>query len=326
MTKIDLKDRKILYELDLDCRQSNNQIGKKVGLGRDVVAYRIKKMQDEGIIKAFYTIIDTFRLGYDVFRIYINFQYVTSEIKDKIIKYFVDYQNSWIVATVKSEIDLDVVVWVKDIFEFYKFWDKTLDKYEEYLEKYAISIYTQSIVYKKSYLLLEEQTEDNNQMLKMNCGRGSVVIDDIDYKIINELAINARIPLIDLAEKLNCSSQSVNYRINNLIKSGVIKAFRVDIDLSKLNLQKFKVDIYLKEHKLKQPILEYLNNKKYIEFMNFAIGWADLEPEFVVKDLDELLKILDEINSKFSGAIKKQSFFIAERFYKLRCLPELFSD
>ena len=87
--------------------------------------------------------------------------------------------------------------------------------------------------------------EYNNQMLKMNCGRGSVIIDDIDYKIINELAINARIPLINLAEKLNCSSQSINYRINNLIKSGVIKAFRIDVDLSKLNLQKFKVDISL---------------------------------------------------------------------------------
>ncbi|MFO7677029.1 MAG: AsnC family protein, partial [Thermoplasmatota archaeon] len=41
--KLDLKDRKILYELDLDCRQSNSQIGKKVGLGRDVVSYRINK-------------------------------------------------------------------------------------------------------------------------------------------------------------------------------------------------------------------------------------------------------------------------------------------
>ncbi len=326
MIKLDLKDRKILYQLDLDCRQSNNQIGKKVGLGRDVVAYRIKKMQDEGVINSFYTIIDTFRLGYDVFRIYLNFQYVTSEIKEKIIKYFVDYENSWIVATVKSEIDLDVVVWVKDIFEFYRFWDKTMDEYEEYFEKYAISIYAQSIVYKKSYLLPDEKIEDNNQMLKMKCGRDSIEIDEVDYIIINELAVNARIPLIDLAEKLNCSSQSVSYRINNLIKSGVIKAFRVDINLLKLNLQKFKVDIYLKEHKLKQPILNYLNNKKYIEFMNFAIGWADLEPEFVVKDLDELLKILDEINSKFSGAIKKQSFFIAEKFYKIRCLPLLFKS
>ena len=57
--------------------------------------------------------------------------------------------------------------------------------------------------------------------------------------------------------------------------------------------------------------------------MNLAIGWADLEPEFVVKNFDELLKILDEINLEFSGAIKKQAFFITEKTYKLRCLPEL---
>ncbi len=64
MVDIDLKDRKILYELDLDCRQSNTQIGKKVGLKKDVVSYRIKRMQDEGIIRNFLTAINTFKLGY----------------------------------------------------------------------------------------------------------------------------------------------------------------------------------------------------------------------------------------------------------------------
>ena len=38
---IDLKDRKILYQLDSNCRQSNTQIGKNVGLKKDVVSYRI---------------------------------------------------------------------------------------------------------------------------------------------------------------------------------------------------------------------------------------------------------------------------------------------
>ena len=51
MYKIDLKDRKILYELDLNCRQSNTRIGKKVGLKRDIVSYRIKRLQKQGVIK-----------------------------------------------------------------------------------------------------------------------------------------------------------------------------------------------------------------------------------------------------------------------------------
>ena len=86
MEKIDLKDRKILYQLDLDARQSLTQVGKKVGLKKDVVAYRVKRMQDEGIIKNFWTVINTFKLGYNVFRIYINFHYVSTQIKNDIIQ------------------------------------------------------------------------------------------------------------------------------------------------------------------------------------------------------------------------------------------------
>ncbi|MBS3749460.1 MAG: Lrp/AsnC family transcriptional regulator [Candidatus Thermoplasmatota archaeon] len=324
MKKIDVKDRKILYELDLNCRQSNSQIGKKVGLGRDVVGYRIDKLKKNGIITNFYSIIDTFRLGYNVFRLYINFHYVTPEIKKEIIDFFVDYKYSWVVVTVKSEIDLDVVIWVKNIYEFYQFWDRTLDKYEKYIEKHAISIYIKSSVFMKSYLLPNKLKTEKRSFFDMNCGVESVDIDETDYYLLNEIAENARISLVDLGEKLDCSSQKINYRLDKLVEIEVIKAFRVNIDLAKLGLQKYKVNIYLKNHELKKPVFSYLSQKKYIEFMNFALGWADLEPEFVVKDFNELLQILEEINQEFSGAIKKQTFFIAEKLYKQRCLPELY--
>ena len=72
MGKIDLKDRKILYQLDLDSRQSFRSIGKKVGLSKDVVASRVKKLQELGIINRFYTEIDLFKLGYICFRYYLS--------------------------------------------------------------------------------------------------------------------------------------------------------------------------------------------------------------------------------------------------------------
>jgi len=37
IVKLDLKDRKILYQLDLNPRQSNAEIGKKVRLSKEVV-------------------------------------------------------------------------------------------------------------------------------------------------------------------------------------------------------------------------------------------------------------------------------------------------
>ena len=63
MESLDVKDRKILYELDFNSRQSNSKIGKKVGLHKNVVNYRIKRMEKSGIISNYYTMIDTFKIG-----------------------------------------------------------------------------------------------------------------------------------------------------------------------------------------------------------------------------------------------------------------------
>lgn len=322
MVKIDLKDRKILYQLDLNCRQSNTQIGTKVGLKKDVVAYRIKRMQEEGVIRNFWTAINTFKLGYTVFRIYINFQYVSSQIKEKIIQHFVNYRNVWAVISVKAEIDFDVIIWVKDAYEFYRFWSETLDKFEDYFAKYTFSIYIEAFNYKSSYLLPEIDDSDR-LMYRTTCGGKPVEIDKIDYQILNEIAVNARIPLIDLAEKLGCSSQTINYRIKNLIKHGVIEAFRVNVGLPKLGLHKHKLDIYLKDHKQRNAIWDYLKAKSYCDTLDVAIGWCDLEFELIVEDVDKLSQIMDEIHSKFPDAIKKQTFWIIDEYHKERWLPEL---
>jgi len=323
MVKIDLKDRKILYHLDLNCRKSNTQIGKKVGLKKDVVSYRIKRLQEEGVINYFWTDINTFKLGYNVLRIYINFQYIYSDIKNEIIDFFIKCKDAWVIVSIKGDIDFDVILWIKDMFEFYKFWDEALDKFEDYFARSVVSVYVQCVEYKKSFLLPVPDGKSNRELYKLTCGGESVEIDEIDYKILNEIARNARMPLVDLAKKLNCSSQSVNYRIKNLIKKGIIAGFRVDIDFPKMGLHSYKLDIYLKEHKKRKEIIRYLEKKPSFVCLNVAVGWCDIECEFILENLDELSNIMSEINSKFPGAIKKQAFWVTEKVHKDRSLPEI---
>ena len=63
-TSLDLKDRKILYWLDINSRQSNAKIAKKTGLSKQVVGFRIKRLIKEHIIHSFYTVIDISKLGF----------------------------------------------------------------------------------------------------------------------------------------------------------------------------------------------------------------------------------------------------------------------
>jgi len=323
MVSIDVKDRKILYELDLDCRQSNTQIGKKVGLKKDVISYRIKRMQDDGVIRNFWTAINTFDLGYSVFRIFIALQNTTAEKKNQIIDHFSEYRNAWAVISSRGEFDLSVVLWVNDNYEFYQFWGKTLDLFEEFFAKKIISLYIKTIDYKKTYLLPDQAKPENREHYRIISSTNKVTIDKMDYQLLNELAVNARCPVVDLAAKLHCSSQSISYRMQNLMKKDIIKAFRVHIDYPKIGLQHHKVDIYLKEHKQRDAIVDFMKSKSYLQCLNVAIGWADIEPEFVMKDISEVDEIVNEINAKFPNSIQKHSFWIVNKVHRERWLPEL---
>lgn len=62
--KIDELHYAILNQLQLDARISNAEIGRRVGLTAPAVAERIKRMQDEGIIKGFTVNINFGQLSY----------------------------------------------------------------------------------------------------------------------------------------------------------------------------------------------------------------------------------------------------------------------
>ena len=85
--KIDLKDRRVLYELDVNARRSDAAIGKRVGLSKDVVNRRIKKLVKKGVIKHFFTMVDVTRLGYLSGRLFIKFQYDTPEKEVEMVNF-----------------------------------------------------------------------------------------------------------------------------------------------------------------------------------------------------------------------------------------------
>jgi DNA-binding Lrp family transcriptional regulator len=231
----------------------------------------------------------------------------------------------WTLQTAKGPVDLGVVLWADDIYIFNQFWNKTLDKYGNYFEKYSVSILTQVTCLKKSYLLLEEYKESDREFYKINCAGSPVDIDKMDYQLLNEIAIDARIPLVKLAEKLNTSSQTINYKIRNLIKKGVILAFRVGIDNSKLNLQNCIIDIYLKDHTKGRIIEDYIKRNPYVEnIMDITIGWCDLNFELMVKNINNLTQLIEEIDDKYPGVIRRTNFWMARKIYKERWLPELY--
>ena len=306
MEKLDVKDRKILYELDINSRQSFRSIGRKVGLSKDVVAARVKKLQEKGVIKDFVTIFDYLKLGYTALRFYLKFQYITPEIRNEIIAYFVNYENCTVVNSLEGSYDLIILILVKNVTNFYSFWQKTLDKYGDYFAERVYSNYVGESIYKKSFLL--DEIEDKTRIISIRSYQ-KVDFDDLDFQIIKILSHNSRIPTIEIANELGLNARSINNRITKLIKSGLIIYFTVNIDLDRLGYHWFKVDFFLKEYNLKHKIIKYVEENPYLSAVDHTIDYADLELELYLKDINHLHQFIEDISIKFPKSIRNYKYF-----------------
>ena len=93
MVKVDIKDKKILYELDVDCRTSASQIAKKLNISKETVNYRINKMVDNGTIKGFITEVNMAKLGLTTYKVYYQFQYLDGAVEKKLVHYLTSHPN-----------------------------------------------------------------------------------------------------------------------------------------------------------------------------------------------------------------------------------------
>ena len=150
---LDLKDRKILYQLELNSRQSNIQIAKKVGLSKDVVNYRIKLLEQKGFINGFYTIIDFYKMGYFSVRVYLKLINCSQNVESDIFIFLQKHNTVFYLNKIDGNFDIGLATYVKNINEFETFFLEFKQKFKEYLGKEQISIFTKAYHFHRAYLL-----------------------------------------------------------------------------------------------------------------------------------------------------------------------------
>ena len=117
--RLDEKDRKILEQLQKNARLSIAQIAKKTSLPRDVVVYRIKKLEKEKVIRAHHTLLNPQKLGYPLY-VYVLFACynINPEEESKFISYLKEHKQIIYVAKNSGKYDFSIGVCAKDYMEF----------------------------------------------------------------------------------------------------------------------------------------------------------------------------------------------------------------
>jgi len=318
MENIDLKDKKILYELDLNARQSDAAIGRKVDLSKDVVNRRIRKLIEKGVIKHFYTIVDATRLGYISGRFIIKFQHDTPEKEIEMINLLISKPYTWWIGRIEGQRDLCFTIWAKDIYDLFDIIREIQQEFKWLIKDFVPGIYAKFYQYRRAYLL-NKQIDDSKPVT--TCFREVADFDQTDINLLKIIAADARIPTTDIASRLQVTTDTVRMRLKKLIDKKIIQGYRAALDLRKFGYLWYKIELDLEDVSKISKIIHYAYNHPNIIYAYEVIGGYDLELELEVENYEQFKKILDEIRDVFSKEIRYCDHFLFSEEFKITYMP-----
>ena len=197
MAELDLLDKKIMYELDLNARAPVTEIARKVRASKETVNFRIRRLLKESYIKNFYTIFNTSKLGKFYYKVFVKLYNTTQQIEQDIIGYLKGTEPCAYLGSCEGAYDMIFLIVVESSRQFKEFLTDFKEKFGNYiLEK---EVHTVLTVHRLNQKFLYAGPTKKHSFYQDEISHAD--IDEVDIKILRELSTNARIQLVDLAKK-----------------------------------------------------------------------------------------------------------------------------
>ncbi|MDO8555731.1 MAG: Lrp/AsnC family transcriptional regulator [Nanoarchaeota archaeon] len=313
---LDLFDKKILHTLNQDVRATYTTIGKKVRLSKEVVNYRIKRLEKEGIIKAYVTI---FGFGYWAYKVLIDFAKITQQREQEILTYLKNNPHVNWITPCSGGWDLVFAVMAKNPQQFDTIFREIINHLGNNLQNYKIATSIGSNTFGHTYLLgtTNQKKENKTTTREKN-------FDEKDKKIAQNIQTNARAKIVDLHKKTHLPPDTIIYRLKKMEEQGIIKRYRLILNPSKLGYNRH--EIFLRCTNLTDEVINkfrnYARNNPNIEFFSRCTGAWDIEMTIHLKTNDELRTFILEVKQQFGNYIQNFETVTLFETYNYVYLPE----
>ena len=306
------KDKKILFELEQNSRQSFSKIAKKLRTSKEVVNYRVRNLIKEGVITRFFTEINLAKIGMQVYKVYMQFQNVNHKKEDEMYNFFInDMKMPWI-AGCSGKYDMVISFGAADINGFDESITRIMNKFSEHILNRDVSTTLFFNTFNRRWI------SSANKIDYTTVG-GNIAqnhLDEIDVKILSILSDNSRTEVIKIAKKVGLTSGAVINRIKSLKKEKIINSYRLGISYKKLGKEFCKAFVYLtnKTSEEEKKLINYAGNIPQIFTIIKCVGSWDLEFEFIVDNFTQFHEIMREIKNRFNIVRGYESVIISKEY------------
>jgi len=300
MKALDRIDRRIITELDGNARQSFSSLSKTIRQGRDKVEYRAARLKEEKIIRKYTVAVDWGRLGYSIFKTYLQLENNKEEVT-KFISHLRKHSDVFWVGECVGSWDVMFTAFAKNQANFFELQSKILSEYTKIILTFTNYTLVNIRMYKKSFLINKAKG-----YLELAPSTKLIQIDSLDKKILTALSKDARASYKQIAAKTNSSPSSIRYRIERMEREKLIMGYTTELDIQKLDLMHFKAQLFLRSYDLESinKMRDYCDKNPYITQFIRQLGDCTHEVEIVANNYAHYNLIIDEMRAEFSKLIR----------------------
>lgn len=300
---MDELDRKILYEISENARESHNVLARKVRCSREVFDYRLKKLEEKKIIVGYQARINISNFIYGGYILLIQTLNLNKKSEELLLNKVKSNQKTQFIGNIGGEYSSIIGFTTKNINDLYDYINFINSYFGKSKSKSLLLTMVKEI--KDSYKSIFSSLEEPNKIVSMPVISDKIEIDNIDKKILLTLGKDATLASWKIADKTEISEVAIRKRISKLIDSKLILGFRAMIDPSKLDYQVH--DIFIKVNsKSEKDEIELINlfqSSKNVTYAVRTIGEYDFVIRLLVKNNIELKNYIQELRNKFPEII-----------------------
>ena len=301
--RLDKIDRKILCSIESDARIPISELARKARTSRTVAEYRLKQLENRGVIRGYYCLLDPSKFGLTVWKLWVSLRPTSPDERRQFFSYIGKHPRIWWYAECAGIYDAVICVLAKTPHEFNSFFNLLQEKYGKIITDSSILINVSFEYHRRGFLL------DRPSKLIEGSFQEKPLIRNISkdaLEILRLLSMNSRISYAELVHKTKKNVKTIKKTINELKKSRVIVFFRPSVDTRKVGYENYKVLLYLHNPRgrIIPSVIHWCREQKNITAVISCVGPWQMELEIEIDSFRNLCLILARLKDNFPDIVK----------------------
>ncbi len=300
---LDKIDRRILFELDQNCRIPETRLARLVGKSKEAVRYRIKNLRAAGVIRGYTAHVNMGLLGYRGYKVYLKIR-EKPELKRQFLEHLQERRDIYWVSVGDGAWGIGITFLAQSNDEFYRTKNELYAKHRDLVLSEVNGSLVEAAVFGKKFLL-EEGAPARKPLTVFERGAVPVETDALERKILGALLRNGRIKLVELAGLCGTSIEVVRNRIRRMEERGIIQGYQVDLDYQKLGMEFYKTFLYFEglSPQTQKRVYELARRHPNVVHLVKTIAPWSVEMEIMVENYNKYNEIINQIRREFADVL-----------------------